>query len=126
MSEVVSAVLAKAAEEEALLGSTVVNKPIEPELDLGHMLAIDPNQTEFSEEKVSYYWVIQKFHENDILSPMQMPSEEDLMELGRDCAQLLINSLWQVCAASLALNENFPFDTNNKCWSWCLFSEQTP
>ena len=25
-----------------------------------------------------------------------MPSEEDLMELGRDCAQLLINSLWQV------------------------------
>ena len=52
MSAVVSAVLAKAAEEEALLGSTVVSKPIEPELDLGHMLAIDPNQTEFSEEKV--------------------------------------------------------------------------
>ena len=67
MSEVVSAVLAKAAKEEALLGSTVVNKPIEPELDLGHMLAIDPNQTEFSEEKVSYYWVIQKFHENYFL-----------------------------------------------------------
>merc|ERR1719341_1665208 len=74
MSAVVSAVLAKAAEEEALLGSTVVTKPIQPELD--HMLAIDPNQTEFSEEK--------------------MPSEEDLMELGRDCAQLLINSLWQL------------------------------
>lgn len=52
MSAVVSAVLAKAAEEEALLGSTVVTKPIQPELDLGHMLAIDPNQTEFSEEKV--------------------------------------------------------------------------
>merc|ERR1712037_6406 len=67
---------AKAAEEEALLGSTVVSKPIQPELDLGHMLAIDPNQTEFSEEK--------------------MPSEEDLMELGRDCAQLPINSLWQL------------------------------
>merc|ERR1712130_293409 len=61
---------------EALLGSTVVSKPIEPELDLGHILAIDPNQTEFSEEK--------------------MPSEDDLMELGRDCAQLLINSLWQL------------------------------
>lgn len=76
MSEVVSAVLAKAAEEEALLGSTVVSKPIDPELDLGHMLAIDSNQTEFSEEK--------------------MPSEEELMELGRDCAQLLINSLWQL------------------------------
>jgi len=76
MSAVVSAVLAKAAEAEALLGSTVVSKPIQPELDLGHMLAIDPNQTEFSEEK--------------------MPSEEDLMELGRDCAQLLINSLWQL------------------------------
>ena len=71
-----SAVLAKAAEEEALLGSTVVSKPIDPELDLGHMLAIDSNQTEFSEEK--------------------MPSEEELMELGRDCAQLLINSLWQL------------------------------
>ena len=27
---------------------------------------------------------------------MQMPSEEELVELGRDCAQLLINSLWQV------------------------------
>jgi len=78
MSAVASAVLAKAAEEEALLGSTVVSKPIQPELDLGHMLAIDPNQTEFSEEK--------------------MPSEEDLMELGRDCAQLLINSLWQMGA----------------------------
>merc|ERR1719320_1747243 len=25
-----------------------------------------------------------------------MPSEEELMELGRDCAQLLINSLWQL------------------------------
>ena len=34
MSAVVSAVLAKAAVEEALLGSTVVSKPIEPELDL--------------------------------------------------------------------------------------------
>ena len=29
-----------------------MSKPIQPELDLGHMLAIDPNQTEFSEEKV--------------------------------------------------------------------------
>lgn len=63
MSAVVSAVLAKAAEEEALLGSTVVSKPIEPELDLGHMLAIDPNQTEFSEEKVmmddfDLYWIL--------------------------------------------------------------------
>ena len=54
MSEVVSAVLAKAAEEEALLGSTVVSKPIDPELDLGHMLAIDSNQTEFSEAGVGF------------------------------------------------------------------------
>ena len=96
MSAVVSAVLAKAAEEEALLGSTVVTKPIQPELDLGHMLAIDPNQTEFSEEKViigcQRYLYLYRF----IISQMQMPSEEDLMELGRDCAQLLINSLWQV------------------------------
>ena len=96
MSAVASAVLAKAAEDEALLGSTVVSKPIQPELDLGHMLAIDPNQTEFSEEKVIMMLLSYHYHENNV-HQMQMPSEEDLMELGRDCAQLLINSLWQVC-----------------------------
>lgn len=76
MSELASSVLAIAAAAEALLASTSVTKPLEIELDLGNLLAIDPNQFEFSEE--------------------QVPSEEELAALGRDAAQLLCNSLWQL------------------------------
>jgi regulator of ribosome biosynthesis len=76
MSTLVSAVLAEAAEAEARLGSTEVHKPLELELDLGNLLAIDPNQMEFAEE--------------------QSPTAEELLEIGRDGAQLLLNALWQL------------------------------
>jgi len=69
-------VLARAAEAEASLASTAVIKPLDLELDLGNMLAIDPNQLDKTEE--------------------EMPTEEELLQLGRDGAQLLLNSLWQL------------------------------
>lgn len=76
MATVVSAVLAEAALAESRLGSTTVTLPLELELDLGNLLAIDPNNQEFTEE--------------------QMPTEDQLLSLGRDGAQILLNSLWQL------------------------------
>ena len=46
MSSLVSEVLSKAAEAEARLASTRVEKPIELEVDLGNMLTCDMNQLE--------------------------------------------------------------------------------
>ena len=44
----------KAALAESRLGSTTVTLPLELELDLGNLLAIDPNTQEFTEEQVNY------------------------------------------------------------------------
>ena len=52
MSQLASSVLAQAAAAEALLASTTVTKPLQLELDLGNLLAIDPNQFEFNEDQV--------------------------------------------------------------------------
>jgi len=75
MSSVVSAVLAEAALAESQLGSTSVIKPLELELDLGNMLAVDPNQLEL---------------------PVNSQCESELLTLARDNIQLLVNSIWQL------------------------------
>lgn len=90
MTELVSAVLARAAEAEASLASTAVIKPLDLELDLGNMLAIDPNQLDKTEEEV------RSLAHLSFTLLHQMPTEEELLQLGRDGAQLLLNSLWQL------------------------------
>jgi len=74
MTELVSAVLAEAALAESKFGPTSVSKPLELELDIGNMMAVDPNQMELVGEDL----------------------EGNLLNLARDNAQLLINAIWQL------------------------------
>jgi len=74
MSSLASQVLADAALADSLLASTVVEKPLALELDLGNMLAIDTNQ----------------------LDKEQVTTPAYLLSLARDNTQLLINSIWQL------------------------------
>jgi regulator of ribosome biosynthesis len=74
MSSLASQVLADAALADSLLASTVVEKPLALELDLGNMLAIDTNQ----------------------LDKEQVTTPDYLLSLARDNTQLLINSIWQL------------------------------
>jgi len=74
MTELVSAVLAEAALAEAKLGSTSVVKPLEVQLDLGNMLALDPNQLS--------------------LAGGEGEREGELAALARDNTQLLLNAIW--------------------------------
>ena len=66
--------LADAALADSLLASTVVEKPLALELDVGNMLAIDTNQ----------------------LDKEQVTTPAYLLSLARDNTQLLINSIWQL------------------------------
>jgi len=74
MSSLASQVLAEAALADSLLASTQVEKPLALELDLGNMLAIDPNQVDKEQVTTSAY----------------------LLSLARDNTQLLLNSIWQL------------------------------
>jgi len=74
MSELVSSVLAEAALAESKLGTTAVSKPLELEIDLGNMLAVDPNQMEV----------------------LGSDKEDALLHLARDNTQLLLNAIWQL------------------------------
>eukprot|EP00088_Acartia_fossae_P058888 TRINITY_DN693_c0_g1_i4.p1 TRINITY_DN693_c0_g1~~TRINITY_DN693_c0_g1_i4.p1 ORF type:complete len:375 (-),score=143.58 TRINITY_DN693_c0_g1_i4:144-1268(-) len=76
MGDVAAAVLAAQAQKEKQLPSISVEKPIELELDLGNMLAVDNNQME-----------------NDKLADKET-REAYLKTLARDNTQLLINSMW--------------------------------
>jgi len=75
MASVASEVLAQAALAESSLPPTTVNKPLEIDLDLGNLLAIDPNQLDQLD---------------------QSPEESLLTELGRDAVQVLVSALWQL------------------------------
>ena len=48
---------------ESRLGSTTVTLPLELELDLGNLLAIDPNTQEFTEEQVQHWKYIKGLQE---------------------------------------------------------------
>merc|ERR1711892_125497 len=74
MSSLASQVLADAALADSLLASTVVERPLALELDLGNMLAIDTNQLDKEQVTTSSY----------------------LASLARDNTQLLVNSIWQL------------------------------
>eukprot|EP00092_Neocalanus_flemingeri_P013963 GFUD01015061.1.p1 GENE.GFUD01015061.1~~GFUD01015061.1.p1 ORF type:complete len:365 (-),score=117.49 GFUD01015061.1:476-1570(-) len=74
MSSLASQVLAEAALADSLLATTVVEKPLPLELDLGNMLAIDTNQ----------------------LDKEQVTSSSYLLSLARDNTQLLLNSIWKL------------------------------
>jgi len=76
MADVAAAVLAEAAEQDKKYASILVEKPIELELDLGNMLAIDNNQIDSS-----------KLLNRD-------ERETFLEELARDNTQILINAIW--------------------------------
>jgi len=76
MTELVSAVLAEAALAESRLASTTVTKPLDLDTDLGHLLVIDPNPLD--------------------LADGQVPGDEELLNLCRDGAQVLVNALWQL------------------------------
>eukprot|EP00088_Acartia_fossae_P064752 TRINITY_DN79760_c0_g1_i1.p1 TRINITY_DN79760_c0_g1~~TRINITY_DN79760_c0_g1_i1.p1 ORF type:complete len:348 (-),score=92.89 TRINITY_DN79760_c0_g1_i1:32-1075(-) len=76
MAEVAARVLAAAAEEEIKYASIQVEKPIDLELDLGNMLALDNNQIDNTK--------LQNSEER----------EEYLAELARDNTQILINAIW--------------------------------
>jgi len=76
MSELVSSVLAAAAEAEALMASTVVEKPIDLTLDLGNMLAFDTNVIENEQIKD------------------ESSRDEYLLNLARDNTQILVNAIW--------------------------------
>ena len=53
-----------------------MSKPLDYELDLGNLLVIDPNQLDIPEG--------------------QEPTEKQLLDLGRDGSQVLLNALWQL------------------------------
>lgn len=74
MSVLASSVLADAALAESKLGSTTVTKPIELEMDVGNMLAVDPNQLDVPDSD----------------------REGVLLDLARDNTQLLLNAIWQL------------------------------
>merc|ERR1711913_146056 len=77
-TELVSEVLAAAAAAEATLASTKVEKPIELELDLGNMLAMDNNIIDNS-------------------SITDSATREDYLKgLARDNTQILINAIWSL------------------------------
>jgi regulator of ribosome biosynthesis len=78
MGDVAAAVLAAEAEKERNLPSIVVEKPLDLELDLGNMLAIDNNQIETSK--------LENTETRDAY----------LTELARDNTQILINAIWQL------------------------------
>ena len=74
MSSLASQVLADAALADSLLASTVVEKPLALELDVGNMLAVDNNQ----------------------LDKELITTPAYLLSLARDNTQLLLNSIWQL------------------------------
>jgi len=76
MTELVSEVLAAAAEAESKLVSTLVEKPIELQIDLGNMLAQDIN-----------------ILENSSIADIST-REEYLSHLARDNTQILVNAIW--------------------------------
>lgn len=78
MTSLVSSVLAAAAEAEALMASTVVEKPIDLTLDLGNMLAFDTNVLENEDIKD------------------ESKREEYFLNLARDNTQLLVNAIWSL------------------------------
>jgi len=78
MGDIAAAVLASAAEREKNLPSITVDKPIDLELDLGNLLAVDNNQMETS-----------RLDDSE-------SREEYLAELARDNTQLLVNAIWQL------------------------------
>jgi regulator of ribosome biosynthesis len=78
MGDIAAAVLAQVAENEKSLPSITVDKPIDLELDLGNMLAIDNNQ----------------------IDPSKLEDKEArdayLLDLARDNTQILINAIWKL------------------------------
>jgi len=76
MADVAAAVLAAAAEQDKQYATIQVEKPIELELDLGNMLAVDNNQLD-----------------NHKLANRD-DRESYLCELARDNTQILINAIW--------------------------------
>jgi len=78
MTELVSSVLAAAAKAEALMASTVVEKPIDLTLDLGNMLAFDTNVLENEDIKD------------------ESSREEYFLSLARDNTQILVNAIWSL------------------------------
>jgi len=76
MAEVAARVLAAAAEEEKKYASIHIEKPLELELDLGNLLAVDNNQIDNT-----------KLLNRD-------ERDNFLKELGRENTQLLINAVW--------------------------------
>jgi len=76
MGDVAASVLAAAAEQDKQYSSILVEKPLELELDLGNLLAVDNNQLETNKL-------------ND-----RVEREEYLQELARDNTQILINAIW--------------------------------
>jgi len=78
MTELVSSVLAAAAQAEALMASTVVEKPIDLTLDLGNMLAFDTNVLENEDIKD------------------ESRREEYFLNLARDNTQILVNAIWSL------------------------------
>lgn len=76
MGDVAAAVLAAEAEREKNLPSISVDKPIELDIDLGNLLAVDNNQID-----------------NSKLAD-KSTRESFLLDLARDNTQLLINSVW--------------------------------
>jgi len=78
MADIAARVLAAAAAEEKEYASITVDKPIELELDLGNILAVDDNQTDQS-----------KLADSD-------EREDYLLELARDNTQILVNAIWNL------------------------------
>ena len=74
MSTLAAKVLQEAAKAESLLASTLVEKPLPLEMDLGNMLAIDNNQMDSD----------------------QLGKPDFLLSLARDNTQLLLNSIWDL------------------------------
>lgn len=78
MAEVAARVLAAAAEEDKKYATIHIEKPIELELDLGNLLAVDNNQIENSR-------LLNRDERDDFLK-----------DLARENTQLLINSIWSL------------------------------
>uniref|UniRef100_T1IH02 Ribosome biogenesis regulatory protein n=1 Tax=Strigamia maritima TaxID=126957 RepID=T1IH02_STRMM len=76
MADLVAEILARDAEDSNHLKTINVEKELELEYDLGHLLATDPNTHD-----------LKKFNEN---------KDEYLKSLTRDNVQLLINQLWKL------------------------------
>jgi len=78
MADVAAAVLATVAHQDEEYKSILVDKPIELEIDLGNMLAIDNNQMEIDK-------LINSDHRDKYLK-----------EVARDNTQVLINAIWNL------------------------------